>query len=276
MKLHRNAHQAILRSLTIAVFALPVVAACGDSESTATTAPTTTVATTSTEAPADPASNIESLSYLMQGLLTTPEIGGGWIDMGRVIVPPRTETYTGPLCPDGQALAAPIGTTLNPQVHTTYRHYSETQATIPADTGAATAPNPALVGGMVMETLLWNERQMVDDAFAAAAAATAACVGQTWVDPDMGNTVMTTFEAPRIGTDSFTFGFAPVEPGSDPWAETQAIMILMSDPSSPAAIVMTVSMTVVHDQPDQQTPGPDTDELIRIAQAAVTRIQAGI
>jgi hypothetical protein len=222
------------------------------------------------------ASNIESLSYLMQGLLTTPQIGGGWVDMGRVIVPPSTEPTTGPLCPDGQAIAEPIGTTLNAQVHTTYQRVDGTQTTAPADTSGSPA-NPALAGGTVMETLLWNERQQVDEAFAAMAAATEACIGTEWADPDMGDTVMTSFDAPTLGTSSFTFGYMPVTPPtSDPWAEIQGISILMSDPSSPVSIVITVSNTVVHDNPDQQAAAPDTDELIRIAEAAVARIVDGL
>ena len=212
----------------------------------------------------------------MQGLLTTPQIGGGWVDMGRVIVPPSTEPTTGPLCPDGQAVAEPIGTTLNAQVHTTYQRVDGTQTTAPADTSGS-AVNPALVGGMVMESLLWNERQQADEAFAAMAAATKACIGKEWADPDMGNTVMTSFDAPKLGTDSFTSGYTPVTPPpSDPWAEIQGISILMSDPSSPVSIVITVSMTVVHNNPDQEVAALDTDELIRIAQAAVARIVDGL
>jgi len=289
MKPHRNVRQATLTGLAIAVFVLPVVAGCssdGGSDATSapattpsapsTGAPATTPSTPSTQSPVDPASNVESLSYLMQGLLTTPQIGGGWVDMGRVVVPPSAEPQTGPLCPDGQALAEPIGTTLNAQVHTTYQRYEVTRTTAPADTtGAAT--NPALTGGSVMETLLWNERQQVDAAFAAAKAATAACVGKEWSDPDMGDVKMTSFDAPTLGTDSFTSGYAPVTPPtSDPWAEIQGISILMSDPSSPVSIVITVSMTVVHNNPDQQVAALDTDELIRIAQAAVARITDGL
>jgi hypothetical protein len=130
---------------------------------------------------------------------------------------------------------------------------------------------------MVMESLLWNERQQVDEAFAAMAAATEACIGKEWTDPDMGNTVMTSFDAPTLGTDSFTSGYKPVTPPpSDPWAEIQGISILMSDPSSPVSIVITVSMTVVHNNPDQQVAALDTDELIRIARAAVARIMDGL
>jgi len=278
MKLHRTARQARLGGLVIAALALSVFAGCGsdDDSSTTTLAPVTTEATSSTEASADPASNIESLSYLMQGLLTTPQIGGGWVDMGRVIVPPSEEPSTGPLCPDGQAIAEPIGTTLNAQVHTTFQRVDRTATTAPADMSGS-AVNPALTGGTVMETLLQNERQQVDEAFAAIAAATEACIGTEWADPDMGNTVMTSFDAPALGTSSFAFGYTPATPpASDPWAEIQGISILMSDPSSPVSIVITVSLTVVHNNPDQQVAAPDTDELIRIAEAAVARIVDGL
>jgi hypothetical protein len=277
MKLQHPARQAALEGLAIAVLALPSVAGCGsDDDSTTTLAPATTEATSSTEPSADPASNIESLSYLMQGLLTTPQIGGGWVDMGRVIVPASREPTTGPLCPDGRAIAEPIGTTLNAQVHTTFQRTDGTRTTAPADTSGS-AVNPAFAGGMVMETLLWNERLQVDEAFAAMAAATGACIGTEWTDPDMGNIVMTSFDAPTLGTDSFTSGYTPVAPPtSDPWAQIQGISILMSDPSSPVSIVISVSMTVVHNNPDQQVAALDTDELIRIAEAAVARIVDGL
>jgi hypothetical protein len=275
MKPHRRIYRAALAGLVISAFAVPL-GCSSDDDSDATSAPAATQSTPSTEAPTDMASNVESLSYLMQGLLTTPQIGGGWVDMGRVIVPPSTEPTTGPLCPDGQAIAEPIGTTLNAQVHTTYQRLDGTQTTAPAD-NAGSAVNPALVGGTVMETLLWNERQQVDDAFAAMAAATEACIGTEWADPDMGDTVMTSFDAPALGTSSFTFGYLPVTPPeSDPWAEIQGISILMSDPSSPVSIVITVSNTVVHNNPDEQVEAPDTDELVRIAEAAVARIVDGL
>lgn len=294
MKPHRTTRRAALNGLAIAVLALLVVAGCssdGDSATTSapaatggTTSPTDATATTgtttdttpSTDVPADLASNIESLSYLMQGLLTTPQIGGGWIDMGRVVVPPSTEPTTGPLCPDGTAIAEPVGTTLNAQVHTTFQRSGTTPATVPTDTSGS-APNPVMGGVSVMETLVWNERPQVDDAFAALADATAACIGKEWADPDMGDTVMTGFDAPQLGTASFTSGFAPVTPpASDPWAESQGITILLSDPSSPISVVVSVSMTVVHNNPEPQPDGPDTGELIRIAEAAVARIMDGL
>lgn len=279
MKLHRTTRQTTLRGLALAALALPLVAGCGsDDDSSVTSAPATTEATSSTEAPADPASNIESLSYLMQGLLTTPQIGGGWVDMGRIIVPPSTAPTTGPLCPDGQTIAEPIGAILNGQVHTTYQRVdgTQTQTSAPTDTNGS-AVNPALVGGMVMESLLWNEREQVDEAFAALAAATEACIGKEWADPDMGNTAVTSFDAPTLGTSSFTFGYRPVTPPpSDPWAEIQGISILMSDPTSPVSIVITVSITVVHNNPDQEVAAPDTDEVIRIAEVAVARIMDGL
>ena len=111
--------------------------------------------------------------------------------------------------------------------------------------------------------LLWNERQQVDQAFAAMAAATEACIGKEFADPDMGDVVITSFDAPAIGTSSFTSGYRPVTPPtSDPWLEIQGISSLMSDPSSPVSVVITVSQTVVHNNPDQQVAGVDTDELI--------------
>jgi hypothetical protein len=196
--------------------------------------------------------------------------------MGRVVIPPSDESTVGPFCPAGAALAEPIGTMLNAQVHTSYQRMTVDSSTATTDAGS-TGANPALLGGTAMETLLWNEREKVDEAFAALAAAVDACVGAQWTDPDMGDTEMTDFDAPTLGSNSFTFGYEPVTPPtSDPWAEMQGISILLSDESSPASIVVTVTMTVVHNNPDQQVAGIDTDELTRIAQAAVARIMDGL
>ena len=61
---------------------------------------------------ADP-EEIGYLAGLIQGLLTAEEIGGGWEDQGRMVVPVRRPgrrlrraTF---LCPEGVALADPIG-----------------------------------------------------------------------------------------------------------------------------------------------------------------------
>jgi hypothetical protein len=265
-------------AVVMATLTLPFVAGCGSDDDTASTTllPSTSESTSTTEPVVDPSTNVESLSYLMQGLLTTPQIGGGWVDMGRVIVPPSKEPSIGPLCPDGASLAEPIGTTLNAQVHTTFQRISDGQSTASTD-ASGQGTNPALVGGTAMETLLWNDRQQVDQAFAALAAATDACIGTQWSDVDMGEVVMNGFDAPTLGTDSFTFGYEPTTPPtSDPWAETKGISILLSDESSPVSIVVTVSITIVHNNPDQEVAELDTAELTRIAQAAVARIMDGL
>jgi hypothetical protein len=274
MTSRRIVHRSLLAGLALAGLGAVTAGACSDDlNGTGTTLSTTTSESPpTTEAPPDPASNVESLSYLMQGLLTTPQIGGGWIDMGRVVVPPSTDRQIGPLCAEGEALAAPIGAALNAQVHTTFSRFSDETAA----TGTDGAANPNLTGGMVMETLLWNERAMVDAAFAALVAATNACIGSEWTDPDMGNTLMTSFDAPALGASSFTFGYAPVDPPeTDPWAEVAGITALMSDEASPVSLVIAVSMTVVH-EPGVDVEGPDTGELIRIAEAAAARIEAGL
>jgi len=274
----RNTPSTSVAWLALAAFALPIVVGCGgDGDATSTTqVPSSTENSPNTTAVVDPATNVESLSYLMQGLLTTPQIGGGWVDMGRVVIPPSDESTVGPFCPAGAALAEPIGTMLNAQVHTSYQRMTVDSSTATTDADS-TGVNPALLGGTAMETLLWNEREKVDEAFAALAAAVDACVGAQWTDPDMGDTEMTNFDAPSLGSNSFTFGYEPVTPpASDPWAEMQGISILLSDDSSPASIVVTVTITVVHNNPDQQVAEIDTDELTRIAQAAVARIMDGL
>ena len=270
---HSRAALALLAALT-----MPAAAGCGsgDDATTASTSPSTSEVTSTTTPLVDPSANVESLSYLMQGLLTTPQIGGGWVDMGRVVVPPSSDPTIGPLCPDGAALAAPIGSTLNVQAHTSFQRESRNQSTATTQVGG-TGTNPALSGGTVMEMLLWNDRQQTDQAFAALAAATEACVGVQWSDSDMGDVVGTDFDAPSLGTSSFTFGYRPAAPpASDPWLETQGISILLSDESSPVSIVVTVTLNIVHNNPDEVVAEVDTDELTRIAQVAVDRIMDGL
>ncbi len=90
---------------------------------------------------------------------------------------------TRPFCPDGHAIAEPIG------------------------------------------------KAQVDEAFAAMAAASEARVGKEFADPDIGDTVITSFDTPALGTSSFTSGYRPVTPPT-------------SEP--------------VHDNPDQQVEAVDT------------------
>ena len=57
--------------------------ACGDDDETAntTTASSTAPATVDSTTAPGMGSNVESLSYLIQGLLTTEQIGGSWVDL---------------------------------------------------------------------------------------------------------------------------------------------------------------------------------------------------
>ncbi|MCU0281602.1 MAG: hypothetical protein MUE66_07225, partial [Acidimicrobiia bacterium] len=64
------------------------------------------------------------LAGLIQGLLTTEEIGSGWQDQGKMVVPvgAQEEGFGAAfLCPEGVALADPIGAALNELVFTHYR-----------------------------------------------------------------------------------------------------------------------------------------------------------
>ncbi len=240
--------------------------ACGgddDDDASNTTIPATeTTATpdiTSTSAPAAADSaTIESLSYLLQGLLTTDQIGNGWVDQGRNVIPPGSDQRTGFLCPDGQAIADPLASAFDPQVRTRFRRASD----------------PGLTAGMA---LLWGDQQDVRDGFDAWSSAVEACLGQEYETSDMGRLrlepidVELSFDWPVIA-----YALVPVVDGTDPSAEIHAIEVLGWDGESDVALVMGVDIVAVRDTPETESLVVDDAELVRVTEAAVARIQAGL
>jgi len=206
---------------------------------------------------ADP-EEIGALTGLMAGLLTTEEIGGGWVDQGRMVVP----TGAGGqrfgldiLCPEGSALTEPIGSRLDRQVFTTYQREG----------------SPA-----VTESLLWGHEAQLTEDFATGIAALEACFDrEPWEMPDLGTVRMHRLDLPSLGAQSVAYYVGPGEtPAADPWLEWQILSILVTDldPSNDASVVITLDVATVHNDPSGQVVEMlDEDELIRIAELAIDR-----
>lgn len=223
---------------------------------------TSTIVTTTTTTPAPPStgmgSNIESLSYLIQVLLTTEEIGGGWIDQGRTIVPPGSDQLTGFLCEEGEAAASSIGGRLDPQVSTVFRR-------------------PGDVGLSVAESAMWGGRDTVMADFAALQAAVALCDGLSYRTEELGEVTLRVEAAPELGTASFRFRFGPSTPPSDaPWLEQQVTAVLLSDPGEAVALSLAIGVLRVHDPATLEVTELEPAEYERIVAAAVQRIIDGV
>ena len=203
---------------------------------------------------ADP-EEIGYLAGLIQGLLTAEEIGGGWKDQGRVVVPvgAQDEAFGAALlCPEGMALADPIGLALNELVFTHYRREG----------------SPDL-----RESLLWGHEAALTDAFATGKAAVEACFDrEPWDTPDMGALRMHRLDVPGLGAQSVAYYAGPgVPPGADPWLEMQVLSILVTglDPMNDLAVVINLSATTIHDPANADIEMLDHEEIIRIAELAI-------
>lgn len=114
-------HRRRVVLLVLGLSASAMIGACGSGDEAAdTTVPATETPTSEVPTTEGMGSDVESLSYLIQGLLTTEQIGGGWIDQGRRIVPPGSDQLTGFLCQEGEAVVGALGGRLDPQVSTSY------------------------------------------------------------------------------------------------------------------------------------------------------------
>lgn len=207
--------------------------------------------------PADP-EEIGYLAGLFQGLLTSEEIGNGWLDQGRMVIPAgaQQEGFGAELlCPEGVALADPIGLTLNELVFTHYRREG----------------SPDL-----REGILWGHEAALAEAFAIGKAVVEACFDrEPWEAADMGALRMHRLDVPGLGTQSVAYYVGPgVPPGADPWLEMQVLSILVTglDPMNDLAVVVNLLVTTIHNNP----PGTDIEmldheELVRIAEAAIDR-----
>ncbi len=205
---------------------------------------------------ADP-EEIGYLAGLIQGLLTTEEIGSGWEDQGRMVVPVGAQEEgfgAGFLCPEGVALADPIGLALNELVFTHYRREG----------------SPDL-----RESLLWGHEAALTEAFATGKAAVEACFDrEPWDTPDMGALRMHRLDVPGLGAQSVAYYVGPgVPPGADPWLEMQVLSILVTglDPMNDLAVVINLSATTIHDPAGAPVEMLDHQELIRVAEAAIDK-----
>jgi hypothetical protein len=260
--------KALIRNagrIACGVAAVALIGACGDDDATTptTAAPTTAPATTpsTTEPVPDTTSmgsNVESLSYLIQGLLTSEQIGGGWVDQGRQIVPPGSNQLAGFLCEEGEAAVAELGGRLDPQVSTSFRRASD-------------------VGLSVFENLMWGDRQQLTDDVAAFTAAVEACAGTAYATTDLGEVSLGMDPAPDLGTAAVSFHFGPATVPSDtPWLEQRVTTVLLSDPSQPVALVVTVGALVIHDPSTAEPTVLEPAEYDRIVAAAIDRIMQGL
>lgn len=248
--------------LAFGLFASVTIGACGDDGDTAdtTTAPTEATGTATmapdTTAPAtdDMGSDVESLSYLIQGLLTTEQIGGGWVDQGRQIIPPGSQQLTGFLCPDGETAVAALAGRVDPQVSASYRRSGD-------------------VGLMVYETLMWGARDQVTADFESLRSAVGSCTGAAYAAPDGTEMELVVDEPPAVGVAGISFHFAPTVPPTDtPWLESASTMVLLSEAGQPVAMLVGVGSTIVHDPATQDVAVLDPAEYARIVDVAVTRI----
>jgi len=226
-------------SFVLGLSALLVLAACGNDD---------------TSAPAD----LESISYLLQGLLTTDQIGGGWVDQGRQVIPPGSEQLTGFLCPQGEAAVAGLEGRLDPQVSTSFRRSTD-------------------VGVSVFQTLMWGDRDQVVSDFAAFAAAVRSCAGAGYSTADLGDLSLAVDESPALGTAAVAFRFAPTSPSDDnPSLQQRSTAVLLSDPGQPVALVVGVGVTTVRDPASAAVTEVDPAEYTHIVEAAVDRILEGL
>jgi hypothetical protein len=203
---------------------------------------------------------IMALSFLMSGLLTTEEIGGGWTDQGRMIVSPSVGGQgfgLDLLCPEGNALAEPIGAALDREVYASYSREGSPGVT---------------------QSLVSGHRDQLTEAFTAGVAALEACFDRDpWEITDLGTVRMHALDVPALGAESIAYYVGPgTTPGSDPWLEWQIVSILVTnlDPSNDSSVVITLEVATVHNDPSGQAVEMlDQEELVRIAEAAIARFE---
>lgn len=205
---------------------------------------------------ADP-EEIGYLAGLIQGLLTAEEIGGGWVDQGRMVIPAGAQDEgfgAAFLCPEGVALANPIGLALDELVYTHYRREG----------------SPDL-----REGILWGHEAALTEAFATGTAAVEACFDRApWGTSDMGTLRMHRLDVPGLGTQSVAYYIGPgTPPAADPWLEMQVLSILVTglDPMNDLAVVVNLVATTIHDPAGTDIEMLDHEELARIAEAAIDK-----
>lgn len=259
------------RLVAAALIAVSSLAACSDdnggtiaSSTTAPSAPTTSLVATTTEPSTEVTtttsmgSSLESISFLIQGLLTTEQIGGGWLDQGRQVVPPGSNQLSGFLCEEGESAVGNLGGRLDAQVSTTFRRSGD-------------------VGLSVFESLMWGDRDQVTADFTTLSGAVAACTGAAYTTTELGDLLLELQTAPELGTAALSYRFGPAVPSTEnPWLEQQTTSVLLSDPGSSVALVITIGASTVHDPARLDTTELEPAEFDRIVEAAVNRILEGL
>ena len=256
------------RLVVIGLGLIGALVACGDEEESGTTAVPGSVSITS-EASSTSSSlesttslpmgaNVESLSYLIQGLLRTDQIGNGWVDQGRQIVPPGSNQLTGFLCEEGDAVVAGLEGRADPQVSTTFRRDGD-------------------VGLTVFEGLMWGDREQVIADSDAVAEGVRACADQTYSTSELGEVELLVDQGPNYGSKSIAYRFGPSEPStSNPWLEQTTTAVLLEEPNQPVALVVAVGTSTLHDPSGSEVSTIDDAEYQRIVKAAVDRILDGL
>ena len=256
------------RLVVLGIVLAGMLIACGDEEESGTTAVSDSVSTTleasSTSSSVESTTslpmgaNVESLSYLIQGLLRTDQIGNGWVDQGRQIVPPGSNQMTGFLCEEGDAVVAGLEGRADPQVSTTFRRDGD-------------------VGLTVFESLMWGDRDQVIADFDAVAEGVRSCADQTYSTSELGEIKLSVDRGPSYGSKSIAYRFAPSVPStSNPWLEQATTAVLLEEPNQPVALVIAVGATTVHDPSGAEVSTIEDAEYQRIVKAAVDRILEGL
>ena len=237
----------------LGVVALVGFSACSDDDTDSSTTTNTSITTTTSMG-----SNVESLSYLIQGLINTDEIMGGWIDQGRQVIPPNSDQLSGFLCEEGEAAVNALRGRLDPQVSTLFRR-------------------PDDLGLTVFETLMWGDREQLVEDFDVFVSAVKSCDGETYTTSELGQLTLTVDETPALGTAGIAFHFGPPDSTAPtPWLEQWSTSVLLSDPNESVALVVGIGASVIHDPPDSASTELDMNEYSRIVKVAHIKLKAAI
>jgi hypothetical protein len=193
--------------------------------------------------------------FALPGLLTTDEIGGGWVDLGRNLVAPPVPVE---LCSKGTSIEEDVLEQLMPLVSTTFRR----------------AASPQL-----LETVKFGPRDELAAAFETWVGAANSCVGEpawgTWTaGPIALERADLTVESGEGGETAAyrVIGGADPVPGLRIEEYVVRILVPELDPSNDMAAVITLQTFVVVGEAVQPVPTLDVEELTRVAQAAVDKL----
>lgn len=254
------------RGVVVVVAVSSLISACGGDGDVSETGFSEAVSTSSAIESSVPATSttdpmgadFESLSYLIQGLLRTDQIGNGWVDQGRQIIPPGSDQMTGFLCPEGDAVVARLEGRADPQVSTSFRRDEDEGVT-------------------VFETLMWGDRDRVIADFNSVSEGVKLCDGVVYSTDELGEVVFSVDPGSKYGSSSLAYGFAPATPpNSSPWLEQSVTTVLLEESDQPVAIMISIGTVTVHDPSSAEVTTLDVGEFERIVNAAVDRIKDGL